>query len=648
MCGIAGILLTSDAAPSDLGVRLEAMARAMRHRGPDGEGILVSPDGRAGLANRRLAIRDLSAFGHMPMSNGDATVWITYNGEVYNADALRLELERRGHRFRSSGDTEVLLHGYESWGVGVLDRLQGMFAFGILDLRPGSSAPRLFLARDRLGIKPLYYAQTGQAFVFASELTALLASGLIGRDVSPAGLAGYLLTGSVPAPFTFYADAAALEPARYLTVDAARTSPIRPVPYRRLPDAAAGPISHEEAVAQVRAGLAESVRARLVSDVPLGAFLSGGLDSSSIVALMRQSTAAPIHTCSVVFEEEDCSEAPYARAMAAAAGAEHHERVITAQDFASELDAILAALDQPSVDGANTYLAAQTARQAGLGVALSGLGGDELFAGYPNTFEGGLRLLRALCWIHGIPGAATLSRAALRVGIWPDRWRKLRDALGRPASAASAYVVRRGLFAPAEVRALLPAELWEAGARDFDPVRHVAERADAAAEGSPKQQIRRHVAWTSRAELRTFMPDQLLRDTDVMSLAHSLEVRVPFLDHRLVELVLTLPDALKRGGAQPKPLLHAALYDQLPPDIRDRRHKQPFTLPFQRWMQGPLRQRVESLLWEAQTTHHLNPGPLRRTWSSFLAGKAHWTRVWALAVLGGHAQRFARKPCDHA
>ena len=612
------------------------MAQAMQHRGPDDEGIFTSPCGRVGLSSRRLAIRDLSPLGHMPMGNEAGTLWLAYNGEVYNAEELKRELEGLGHIFRSHSDTEVILRGYEAWGAGVVERLRGMFAFGVCDLRPQNGAPEglLFLARDRLGIKPLYYAASSQSVVFASELRGLQASGLVSREIGAAGLVGFLLMGSVPNPLTIYRDVRALEPGCTLSVPLgqalARAEPRR---YWNLPTDTVE-IGYDEAVEQVRETLAQAVRVRLVSDVPLGAFLSGGLDSSAVVALMRQATSGPIRTCSMIFEEAEFSEAPYARAMAEAVGAEHFERVIIASDLSSEMDNIFHSMDQPTVDGVNTYFVSQTARQAGLTVALSGLGGDEIFGGYPSTFDGVPQMLKYLQRAQTIQGAASLAGAA--IGMTPQRHRlaRVREALQHPASPASAYLTRRGLFSPREVRALVSPEVWREGRKHFDAVQHVSERADARGAGDGGL-----FEWTSRAELSTYTHHQLLRDTDAMSMAHSLEVRVPLLDHILVEQVLRLPESVKRKGEGPKPLLKAALYDVLPPEVRDRRDKQGFTFPFDRWIQDLRRDSALSshLAPKADSgTSYWKAHAIEQVWSRHASGQMHWSRAWAVAV----AQRW--------
>jgi len=627
MCGIAGILTSSNATFPDLAERLATMTHAMHHRGPDDEGMYVSSDGRVGLGNRRLAVRDLSPAGHMPMASGNGLVWITYNGEIYNTDELRLELEREGYSFASNSDTEVILHGYEAWGAGVVSRLEGMFAFAIYDSR---QAPKLFIARDQLGIKPLYYAFTSDAFVFASELKSLLSSGLVSKEISPAGLVGYLQMGSVPNPLTIYRDISALEPGSAFEFALNKWTLPQPTRYWTLPTNTVESSSFEQAVEDIEACFANAVRVRLVSDVPLGAFLSGGLDSSLIVAMMRRATSGPIRTCSIAFNEQSHSEAVYARAMAQAVGAEHFEQVVTAEDVISEFDHILLAMDQPSVDGVNTYFVSKTARAAGLTVALSGLGGDELFGGYAHTFRDVPSMLKALKVAHAVPGGAELARRALQLFYRRPGWGRVGDALERPPSLASAYLTRRGLFSEREVRKLVHPDMWAVAMSEFDPVKYVAHRAD-----SPNGEPHDAFSWVSRAELRTYTHNQLLRDTDVMSMAHSLEVRVPFFDTRLVESALRLPTSIKVDGSSiPKPILASIARRNIPKSVAERREKQGFSFPFDSWLREGLHNRVGQILPEIARDLHIECDELLSVQRQHQAGKIHWSRLWALTALG--------------
>jgi len=627
MCGVAGLILGRPGPVPDVRACLLAMREAIVHRGPDDAGLFLTPDGRVGLANCRLAIRDRSPAGHMPMATTDGRLQITHNGEIYNADELRAELEARGHTFRSRSDTEVILQGYAAWGEAVVERLRGMFAFAVLDRR-GGAGPRVLLVRDRLGIKPLYYAQTPEAFLFASEIKALLASGLLSREISAPGLVGYLMLGSVPSPHTIYRDIRALEPATTLAIDVdapARRPLVRR--YWQAPEPSREPLSRALAAEKVQAALTDALRSHLVSDVPVGAFLSGGLDSSAVVALVRQATTGPIRTCSIVFEEADYSEAPFARSVAKAMGAEHYERVITAADVVAALPRIFQVMDQPSIDGINSYFVSKTAREAGLTVALSGLGGDELFGGYLNTFRGVPRVLQAVRWAQTVPGGAGILRAGIDTFTAQARWSKVRDALARPPSAASAYLACRGLFSPREVQALVTPDLWRVAMGAFDAVRHIADRARGS---EPASDL---FSWVSRAELGTYTRDQLLRDTDLMSMAHSLEVRVPLLDDRLVEMVLRLPDAVKQKGGRPKGLLKEAVGHLLPPAIGARWDKQGFVFPFGTWLQGPLHHHCEG--WQEGLGDLLRSDGLARVRETWRAGRLHWSRAWALAALNG-------------
>ncbi|CAN5423504.1 asparagine synthase (glutamine-hydrolyzing) [soil metagenome] len=643
MCGIAGIILQPHTSLPDLHERLVGMAHGMAHRGPDDQGIYISPNGRVGLANRRLAIRDLSPAGHMPMLTEDEKVSITYNGEIYNTAELRSELEALGYRFRSQSDTEVILQGYVAWGKALVSRLRGMFAFAILDQR---GAGTVLLARDHMGIKPLYYAQTTAGMLFASELKALLAAGMVSSEISAAGLVGYLQLGSVPVPLTIYRDIAALSPANLIEIDLARPQ-ATPHCYWQLPIDLDEQVTYADAVEQVRAMLAEAVKIRLVSDVPLGAFLSGGLDSSAVVALMRQATNGPLRTCSMVFGEAAYSEASYAQAMAEHVGAEHYERTITAADLVAEFDNILAAMDQPSIDGVNSYFVSQTARQAGLTVALSGLGGDELFGGYPNTFGDVPKVYALMRQVQMLPGAASLAQAGIQHFYNGNGWQRLGDGLGEPASLANAYLTRRGLFSPSEVQALVHPDLWAEAAKTFDPIAHIAERADARPSKSVNRQSQ--MAWVSRAELRTYTHHQLLRDTDVMSMIHSLEVRVPLLDRKLVTLVLRLPAAIKTNHLPyPKPLLVAAVGDYLPKVVAERKDKMGFTFPFAPWLRDTLQTQTQARLAETEQMGLLQPAMVKRIEQKFQTGQIHWSRLWALLALGAISPKHTLAKHDNS
>ena len=598
----------------------------MHYRGPDDEGIFVTEDGRLGLASRRLAIRDVSPAGHMPMQNAAGTVWITYNGEIYNADELRCELEASGFAFRSTSDTEVILHGYEAWGMRVLDRLRGMFALAVFDRR---AAPCLVLARDPLGIKPLYYASTSDAFAFASECRALRTAGCAGRELDADGLVAYLELGSVPAPLTIYRDIRAMEAGHSLRLtwdEAGCLKSERPYQYWALPEPTPPPHDYRAAVDLVRETLQDSVRRHLVSDVPLGAFLSGGIDSASVVALMRASSpSATIRTCSVTFDEAEFTEEAYATAVAREFGTEHVNIPLSADDMAAEFDNIIAALDQPSNDGVNTYFVSQAARRAGLTVSLSGVGGDELFGGYP-TFQRMPDLVRAMRVIDGVPGGSRLAGALLATGGMhrgPGRlasWLRSEGPLH-----VRAYLALRGLFSPTDVSHLISPEV-RSSSRTFD-LEDLVDRSAKAARPISTREL------TSRLELTSYMRHQLLRDTDVMSMAHSLEVRVPFVDREVVEKLLGV-GLQTPNGALSKQVLRDAV-PTVPSVVRDRRDKHGFTFPFAVWMRGPLRTRLEETVRsvEQELTAYLDPQACEQVLHAFDAGEVHWSRAWALAAL---------------
>lgn len=619
MCGIGGVWSKSQTAQG-IDTVLKMMRHSLSHRGPDDGGsrvlALMGGSGLLGLGHTRLAIIDLSPAGHQPMQDPETGNWIVFNGEIYNFQDIRRELAGKGYTFRSQTDTEVILKAYACYGVECLHHFRGMFAFAIWDARQ----QRLFLARDRLGIKPLYYYHTPDRFLFASEVRALLASGLVPKRLSLAGLESYLALGAVQDPLTMIEGIYALPAGHY---GIWRDGEFTIKAYWMLPTQTDDELAHwprQKIIEYLRALLEESVRLRLISDVPLGAFLSGGIDSSAIVALMSRVSDVPPRTVSIVFPEQEFSEAPYMRLVARRFGTEHTEVMLTAEGLFEELPEALAAMDQPTFDGVNTYIVSKHTRRAGLTVALSGVGGDELFAGY-NTFLWAPRLDRLQRWMPGIVGHAV--GAMVRHGLRDsDRGRKLGRWFQGHDLEGSAYFLTRELFSPADRRRLVPAlneigqsnhdDMYLNGLDSLDPVNQV-----------------------SVLELAHYMRNVLLRDTDAMSMAHALEVRVPLLDHQLVEFMLRVSGHAKMNVGQPKSLLVEAVGD-LPPEIVDRR-KQGFTLPFPVWLRGQLRREIETVLLD-----YGSAGPLgeivdgmavRDAWQRFLRGKGTWVRPWALYVV---------------
>jgi asparagine synthase (glutamine-hydrolysing) len=625
MCGIAGIASLGPDPSASLRERVATMCEAIAHRGPDDRGVELSAGGFAALGNQRLAIRDVSAAGHMPMGNAAGDVRITYNGEIYNAEDLRGELERDGITFRSSSDTEVILHGYERWGAAVVTRIRGMFAFAIVDERgvtgENGKGATLFLARDRLGIKPLYYAVDANAFVFASECRGVIASGLVSREISPAGLVAYLRLGSVPAPLTIYRDIHALGAGSTLTLNLKSAGSTRQT-YWTLPRGVTE--DRRLRTEDLQSVLTDAVRRHLVSDVPLGAFLSGGLDSTSIVALTRLALPhSTIRTCTLRFDGANTRDVNLARITARALDTEHVEVPVTADEIGRELDAVVAALDQPTHDGLNTYLVSKAARTSGLTVALSGIGGDELFGGYPTFRRLGraIRFAGALSAVPGVPRLVRDSLAAIapyhpavRVADW--------TAIGGSDWAAQ-YLGLRGLFAGPSVAALVSPEFLLQGS-ELNLMNIVRDAA---------QPVNGTWDTASRMELTSYMRHTLLRDADTMSMAHSLEVRVPFVDHEVVEAVLAVP-INRRQGDPPKRLLRT-LVPNLPAEIRDRTDKETFALPLDTWMSGSLRPQLGELVDRAEDAMKglLIPGAARGVLAEFDRGRTSWSRPWAIAAL---------------
>ena len=617
MCGIAGLLKIHEPSTPDDSAAVERMTYAQSHRGPDGSGLYR--DSHVVLGHRRLSIIDLSDAGKQPMANEDGTIWVTYNGELYNFADLRADLYARGYHFRSRTDTEVLLHGYDAWGEeGLLARLRGMFAFALYDAR--TPAPRLILARDRLGKKPLYYTWNGSRCLFASELKALLASGLFDRRLNPAALVAYLTFGSVPAPLTMIDGIAALSPGHYLILHEGKLTQRRYwypcfVEDQRL--------SAADTVARVQDLLREAVRLRLISDVPLGAFLSGGIDSSAIVALMRDITGSTIRTFSMVFREPEFSEGAFAQCIAQRFSTEHTAYEVTGDEVLHELPQMIWAMDQPSIDGINTYFVSKVTRQSGTIVALSGVGGDEVFGGY-QTFALLPRLYRAAQVAHAVPGGAWMVDQALALRASTSRLHKLRTVFRHVPTPETAYLALRGLFLDGDLPALVSPDLLAQAASGFAPLAYLQELT-APQNGAGLRNL------TSLLELRTYMHNQLLRDTDVMSMAHSLEVRTPLLDHVLVEFLASVPMRIKFAG-RPKSLLLHALNGRLPREVVER-PKGTFTFPFPRWFTGAWRQTIEDCLHRLKDTEVLDPKAGWAVWQGFLQGRMHWSRVWALVVL---------------
>ena len=621
MCGIVGIINRNGSVSPEM---LDRVTRSLAHRGPDDSGTVILPEAGSeiGLGNRRLAILDLSPAGHQPMHDPNTGNWIVYNGEIYNFREIRQKLEKQGVQFRSQSDTEVVFKAYGFWGEECLQHFRGMFAFAIWDARQH----RLFLARDPMGIKPLYYGSFGDHFVFASEVRTLLDTGLVPRRLDQAGLTDYLMFGSLNDPLTLVEGVFNLRPGHYLVWE---RGSVREVEYWDLVSQCTTSSSsvHSDSDRKrlkddLYASLDEAVRLQMVSDVPVGVFLSGGIDSSAITALL---TRAGFHldTFSIVFREADYSEADYSRLVAKKFATTHHEILVSQQDALQSLPVALAAMDLPTIDGINTYLVSQQTRAAGVKVALSGLGGDELFGGY-SSFQSVVRMEHfARAWRH-VPGRNILAGALSRFARASDKSRKL-VALLQADNGLDPYFLSRALFLPQQSSELLSVHSAEVQTRAWAASVQNVERC------APLDPINR----VSYLESRCYMLNTLLRDSDAMSMAHGLEIRVPLLDHRVAEKLFHLPGKWKIDKRTPKPLLVGSVTGLLPDEIVHR-PKHGFTLPFEHWLKQELRDMIEQSLKNSDRgplAALLNSAAVLNVWQDFLAGETSWSRPWSLYVL---------------
>ncbi len=606
MCGIAGIV-TFDDQPVEREL-VGAMCAAMIHRGPDDEGIHVAPG--VGLGMRRLSIIDLAG-GHQPVANEDRTVWAVLNGEIYNYGELRAQLLARGHVLASESDTETIVHLYEEYGLDFVDHLRGMFAIALWDTR----ARRVVLARDRLGIKPLYYAWLGDKLVFGSELKALLALPELERRVDGGALAHLLAFLTTPAEQSILAGVRKLPPAHRLVASAHERRVERYWDVHFEPGA---PAREDDLVDELRAKLDEAVRLHMVSDVPIGAFLSGGVDSSAVVAMMARASSRPVKTFSIGFREQDFDELRYARQVARAFGTDHHEEIVE-PDVLPSLEDLVWHLDEPFGDSSAipTYVVSRLARRE-VTVVLSGDGGDELFGGYDRYLVE--QRERRLDWLPGVARSFVgMVGDALPAGTRGKNFLRHR-ALAGPAR----YLAAQTLFARDERARLLAPDL--AAGLELD----APERAAAA-------YLSRAGDWlsgTQDLDLHAYLPLDILTKVDRTSMACSLEARVPLLDHELVELAARIPAELRLHGTTTKYLFKRALRGILPDTIIDRR-KQGFAVPLGRWFRGRLHEVARDVLLgeRARTRGLLDPAAVRDVLDAPARGRDLDLQTWTLLSL---------------
>lgn len=602
MCGIVGII---DRQNMDAMRSVRDMLRHVAHRGPDDSGVECWAAAGVGLGHQRLSIIDLSAAGHQPMAGSTAQVSIVYNGEIYNHQELRQQLAAEGHEFRSHSDTEVIVRAYEQWGAECVTRLRGMFAFGIWD----SGRRRLLLARDRLGIKPLYYAWAGEFFAFASEPKALLAHPAISARVDTSALADYLTYGYVPYDRCIFEGLRKLPAAHLLTFEA---GDVRLTEYWRFSPAPDGVEPARVRQDALRHELAEAVRLHLVSDVPVGAFLSGGVDSSVVTALMSEASPAPVHTLAVGFDY-GMSELPWARDVAERYGTDHHEEQVEVDGVDRLIRTLARTYDEPLADPSTvpTYLLCSAARRH-VKVAISGDGGDELFAGYgryglmvgPHTDRA-----RAVSLINALRALPRLARAQVLLRhVEPDVMRR--------------YQLHVGLFDEWESRRVAGPAL-RAAVRDRDALWLFRKFFD------PRLPLLTALQWL---DVKTYLADDILVKIDRASMAHSLEVRPPILDHRIVELAFRIPASEQREGGEGKAFFKRATADLLPPSVLNR-GKRGFSPPTTDWFKASLWPVARRRLLEGFCVRDGLIDPAFAEWMVTNYTERRWYKVWSLWVL---------------
>ena len=595
MCGIAGIITNCDRFNS-IDRHIKRMQKSLEHRGPDDRGIYLSPSQKTALAHTRLSILDLSPAGHQPMASGDGRYQIVFNGEIYNFRYLRKQLEARGESFDSHTDTEVILKLYKHYGSDCLEQLRGMFAFGIWDDREKTC----FIARDPLGIKPLYYWQQGSTLLFASELKAIVATKLASLEIDPQGLYGYFTKGTVPEPFTLIKNIHCLPAGNWLKWQAGEVTQKKYWQVEFSPQE----ISSEDAILKVRQALIDSVEHHFVSDVPVGIFLSGGIDSTSLVALARQTQTNQLHTYSIAFAESKWNEGAIASEIARNFETNHTEYRVTA-DFGKQLlPRYLETVDQPSIDGFNTFCVSMVARKGGSKVVLSGLGGDELFGGYPS-FQKIPQMVRMSRNMQTFQPLLRCAGSILEKWSNSHKIKRLGNFLQNDPNSVTAYQCLRGVFSDLEAIALVKQYLPD---RNLEPTALDSEITFSSLEDE-----------VSFLEIDRYMRNQLLRDSDVMSMAWGLELRVPLVDRILLETIASIPSSIRLAPG--KKLLVKAIPEL--PEIVFNRPKQGFFFPYEQWMNGEWQDYFQTKKCPSQI-------PLKS-----------WYRRWSLSMLDCWLEQIA-------
>ncbi|MEX0686536.1 MAG: asparagine synthase (glutamine-hydrolyzing) [Balneolales bacterium] len=618
MCGIAGIFNTSGVDTEGQLKKTRQMAEAMAHRGPDDQGIEMISHSLPSLTfgHRRLSIIDTSSAGHQPMFDSETGNWITYNGEIYNFRELRGELRKEGVTFNSKTDTEVILKAYQVWGMDFVKKLRGIFAFSIWD----EHEKALILVRDHMGVKPLYYWEDDSNLLFASEVRALLASGLVQRKLDYNGLRSYMAYGSVQEPYTLIKGVQSIQPGHFMVIKDGDKKLTR---YWQLPEQKdRGKIELDDLLIQIGDHLKDAVKSQLIADVPLGAFLSGGIDSTAIASLMQNSDMGEVKTFSIVFDEKTHDEREFSRLAARHIGSKHTELNLRGEDVKKMLQEGLNAFDQPSMDGLNTYFVSKITKEAGLTVALSGVGGDELFGGY-NNYSVPLKAENWGKYVSVMPLLMRTPIGRMLSGMpFNEKMRKFADLM---VTKQHPYFLSRQLFSKNQTHDLLKTDIFDASSH-WEPERFY-ELEKQTAHYDP-------VNRASAMELQTYMLSTLLRDTDQMSMAHALEVRVPLIDHKLVDFMFSLPGEIKVNKKTPKPMLTRSLNGSIPKDCVYR-PKKGFELPFASWFSESLNEQLEDSF-NGQSEDEAWPfqaESLTRILQDYHRGLLSWSRIWTIFMV---------------
>jgi len=618
MCGINGIISEKLSEETRLSM-VRRMNTTLSHRGPDNEGIWQGDN--LCLGHRRLSIIDLSPEGNQPFFSNDNRYVIVYNGELYNYKELKLDLQRSTHGsgqipyiFKTASDTEVILAAFIRWGNKCLDYFNGMYAFTIYD----TLEKKLTIARDRIGVKPLYYYYGDEGLFFSSEIRPIIHSGVKSFSLNKDVVSEYAMYQTVFAPNTIIKGIKTLMPGYLLEYENGKVTTTNYYSVNKISSDSRG-LSYKEICKNVYDLLGQSVQRRLVADVPFGAFLSGGIDSSAIVGLMSKVSSEKIQTFNISFDENEFSESKYAQLIAKKFNTQHHEIKLAPEDFLKQLPEALNAMDHPSGDGPNTYIVSKATKNAGVTMALSGIGGDELFAGY-DVFKRMVELEKK-SWLNAVPQFARIAAGyAIKKQRGTVSGNKIHELLSQEKiNFASAYPLNRSLFTQKELGRLIRNE------NPFGTIGTII---------SETPQIENHLlSAVSIAEISTYLQNTLLRDADQMSMAVALEVREPFLDYKLIEFVLSVSDEHKYPHS-PKKLLVDSLSDLLPDEIVNR-PKMGFTLPWKHWLKNELKTFCEKNIKSLEDKKLFSPGGIKSLWDCYLNGDVTvtWSRVWHLVVL---------------